>query len=133
VRALEGEEEHLYAGPQTVEQVVDALDVRAIDAALRLVHAATIEEEKAPRVKSGIQHALHARIDVDAAAGIAGADEMRVAIPDLGRIDALPRGSDELVVGEARRQRREAGIPDALVGPKAPQRDAGRGAAGEKT
>jgi len=43
-----------------------------------------IQEEKPLRVLHRMRRAFHARIDPDAAARIAGADEMRVAIPNLG-------------------------------------------------
>jgi hypothetical protein len=44
-----------------------------------------------------------------------------VAVPDLRRIDALPRRLHQLVAREARRQRCAAGIPEALLGPVAPR------------
>jgi hypothetical protein len=71
-----------------------------------------------------MQQALHARVDVDAAAGIADADQVRMAVPDLARIEALPGGADQLVPGEARRQPGEARIPEALLGPGAARRRA---------
>jgi len=57
----------------------------------------------------------------DAAARVAGAEEVRVAVPDLDRIDAVPRRADQLVARKARRQRRAAWIPEALLGPVAPR------------
>jgi hypothetical protein len=45
--------------------------------------------------------------------------EVHMAVPDVGRLQARPCG-DELVVGEARRQRRAARIREALLGPVAP-------------
>jgi len=57
-----------------------------------------------------------------------------MAVPHLRGIQSVPRGGDELVVGEVARQRRQAGIPEPLLGPDAPAGDAGSGgAAGEKT
>jgi len=50
VRALEGKEQQLHAGPHAVEEVVHALDVGLIDAASRVVHATRIQEEQPPRV-----------------------------------------------------------------------------------
>jgi hypothetical protein len=62
-----------------------------------------------------------------AAARIAGADEVRVRVPDLRGIDAVPGGPDEFVLGEVARKRRAAGIPQPLLGPPAPGGDATRG------
>jgi len=53
----------------------------------------------------------------DAAARIAGADEVRVAVPDARGIEAFPGGANEVMLGEAARQAREARIPPALLGP----------------
>jgi len=50
---------------------------------------------------------------------------MRVAVPDLGGIDAVPGGVDQRMIGEARRQCRATGIPEALVWPITPGSDAG--------
>jgi hypothetical protein len=107
---------------------VHALDVGAIDAALLLlVRAAGVEEEQAPRIFAGIEQALGARVDVDAAAGIAAADQVRVAVPDVARVEPLPCGADQLMIGEPSRQPRKTGVPQALLGPVA----AGGEAAGE--
>jgi hypothetical protein len=57
---------------------------------------------------------------LDAAARVAGAEKVRMAVPDLRRIDPFPGGGDQLVLREARRQRRAAWIPEALLGPVAP-------------
>jgi hypothetical protein len=54
---------------------------------------------------------------------------MRVAVPNLCRIDAFPCGGDDFVSGEVRRQRRKAGIPQALLRPKPPRGEAGDGGA----
>src|SRR5882672_1355165 len=98
--------------------------------------AAGIEEEKPPRVLPGVQQAFHLRVHDDAAARVAGADEMRVAVPDLRRVEALPGTLHQLVRGEPRRQGREAGVPQPLVRPEAPRgkrADAGEsGARAEK-
>jgi hypothetical protein len=92
------------------------------------VHAAGVEKEQAARVLPRIEQALGLRVDVDTAAGVAGADQVRVAVPDLGWVDTMPRGADEIVVGEIPRQQRVAGIPEALLGPEAARREAaGRG------
>ena len=48
-------------------------------------------------------------------------------VPDFGRVDAFPGGLDEFVPCEVRRQAREAGIPESLLGPETPERE-GRGA-----
>ena len=75
------------------------------------------------------------RIDVDAAAGVARADEVGVAVPYFARIETVPGGGDELVACEVRGECRSTGIPEALLGPQAPCADAGGrgGAAGQKT
>jgi hypothetical protein len=52
---------------------------------------------------------------------------VRVRVPDLRGIEPLPRGPDQFVLGEAARQTRQAGIPQALLRPQAPDGDAGRG------
>jgi hypothetical protein len=91
------------------------------------VRAPGVEEKKAPRVFGGAEQALHARIDEHTAAGIAGADQMRVRIPDLRGIEPIPRRAHQLVLGKALRQPREAGIPQPLLGPEAPDGGAGRG------
>jgi len=39
----------------------------------------------------------------------------------LRRLEVFPRGGNELVIGEARRQRRAAWIPEALLGPVTPE------------
>jgi len=109
---------------------VQALDVGAVDAARCVVRAAGIEDKKAPRVLRGAQQAVGIRVNDDAAARVARAQQMGVAVPDLRRIDALPSGRDQLVAREARRQRRAAGIPEALLGPVAPRGRAERGRAG---
>ena len=130
MHAVEGKQQQLHAVVHTVDQVVHALDIRAIDAAGGFVHAAGIEIEQPPRVERRIEQALHLRVDVDAARGVAGADEMDMAVPDLRGVEAVPRRRDQLVVGEARRQRCAARIPDALLRPIAPGRDR-RGEAGK--
>jgi len=89
------------------------------------VHATRVEEEQAPRVLPGIQQAVGARIDVDAAARVTGADEVRVAVPDLRGIDAVPGGAYQLVIGETARQARVARVPEALLRPVAPRRARG--------
>jgi hypothetical protein len=91
------------------------------------VHATGVHEEQAARVLPGVQQAFGLRVDVDAAAGVAGADQVRVAVPDPGRVDAIPRGADQIVIGERPRQLRVAGIPEALLGPKAARREAAGG------
>jgi hypothetical protein len=53
-------------------------------------------------------------------ARIAGADEVRVRVPEARWVDAVPGGPDELVLGEVARKRRAAGIPQPLLGPEAP-------------
>jgi len=55
---------------------------------------------------------------------------MRVAVPDLRCIDAIPGGVDQRMIGEARRKRRATGIPEALLGPCAPGRKAGEAGSG---
>ena len=97
------------------------------------MRASSIEEEKTPRIERRVKQALHTRIDVDARTRIPGAEEMRVAVPDLGRIDAVPRGCDELMPRKMRRQGAATWIPEALLGPIAPGGDPGGGAAGDKT
>jgi len=58
VRALESEEEELGAAAfcrvEAVDEILHALDIRAIDASLGIVHAAGVEEEEAPRVFAGL-------------------------------------------------------------------------------
>src|SRR5687768_10853637 len=103
ISALEREEHELHAAAHAIDEVADPVDVGAVDAAGRIVHAARIQEEKAPRVLPGIEHALRARVHEDAAARVAGADEMRMAVPDLRDIDAVPGALDELVIGEMTR------------------------------
>jgi len=39
----------------------------------------------------------------------------------LRRLEVFSRGGNELVIGEARRQRRAAWIPEALLGPVTPE------------
>jgi hypothetical protein len=58
-----------------------------------------------------------------------------MAVPDLARIEAIPCCGNELVTSEVRRKRGSTGIPETLLGPKAPGGDAGGrgGAAGQKT
>jgi hypothetical protein len=85
------------------------------------VDAAGIQEEKAPRVLARVEQAFGARIDKDAAAGIAAADEVRMRVPDLRGIDPLPRVLDQLFIVGVARQSRVAGIPEALLGPIAPR------------
>jgi hypothetical protein len=64
-------------------------------------------------------------MDEDAAAGIAGTDEVRVAVPDLRRIDAFPGALHQLVFGKASGKIRVARIPEALLRPIAPGSRAG--------
>ncbi len=63
----------------------------------------------------------------DAAARVAGADQVRVRVPDLRGVEAVPGGAHQLVLGEAARQAREAGIPQSLLGPEAPGGEAAGG------
>jgi len=59
---------------------------------------------------------------------------MHVRVPYLRRLEVFPRGGNELVVGEARRQRRAAWIPEALLGPVTPEgRARGRCAGADET
>jgi hypothetical protein len=135
MHALEREEHHPEAACHAVREVVHALDVRPVHAFLRVVRAAGIEEEKAPRVLAGVEHALHLRVHVHAAAAVAGADEVRVAVPNLGRVEAFPCGLHQLVLGEPARQPREAGVPESLLRPVALRREraeAGGGSAAEQ-
>jgi len=97
------------------------------------VRAAGVEEEQPPRVLAGIEEAFHARIEGDAAARIAVADEVNVRVPDLRRVESFPRGANEVVIGEAARQRGAAGIPESLLRPEAPGDEAGSGGAGAET
>jgi hypothetical protein len=78
----------------------------------------------------GVQRAVHARIEEDAAGGIADADEVDVRIPNARRIEAFPCGFDEFVLGKAPRQADEAGIPEPLLRPEPPRRKRAR--AGER-
>jgi hypothetical protein len=120
VSAVEGIQHELDPGAHAVQQIAHALDVGTIDAAGSVVRAARIEEEEPPRVLARVQQALHARVDHDAAARIARADEVRVAVPDAGGIEPFPCGAHQLVVGETARQPRQAGIPEALLRPQPP-------------
>jgi hypothetical protein len=100
---------------------VHALDVGAIDAALLfLVYAAGVEEKEAPRVVARIEEAFGARVDVDAASRIAGADQVRMAVPDLTRLETFPRCADQLVLRQVAGQACKTGIPQALLGPETP-------------
>jgi hypothetical protein len=45
---------------------------------------------------------------------------VRVRVPDLRGVEPSPGVPDQLVFGEAARQAREAGIPQALLRPQAP-------------
>jgi hypothetical protein len=105
---------------------VHALDVGEVDAVPGFVRAAGVEEEQAPGVLAGVEQAVGLRVDGDAAAGIARADEMGMAVPDVARLEALPGADDELVLGEPPRQPGEAGIPKALLRPVAPRDRAAR-------
>jgi len=67
-----------------------------------------------------VKRAIHARIDDDAAGGIAATGEVGVAVPDLGRIEILPCRADQRVLRQGLRQPGAAGIPEALLGPIAP-------------
>jgi len=51
---------------------------------------------------------------------------MRMRVPDLRGIEAFPSGPDQVVLGEAARQAREAGIPYSLVRPQTVGRESGR-------
>lgn len=51
-------------------------------------------------------------------------------VPDLRGVEPLPGGADQLVLGQAARQAREAGIPQTLPRPQAPSGE--RGGAGER-
>jgi hypothetical protein len=106
---------------------VHALDVGAVDAALLLfVDAAGVEKEQPPCVLARIKKALRAGIDVDAARRVAGADQVRVAVPDVRRVEAFPGRAYQLVVGEMPRKLRQAGIPQALLRPESARgKDAG--------
>jgi hypothetical protein len=46
---------------------------------------------------------------------------MRMAVPELRRVDPLPRALDELVLGEPAGQARAARVPQALLGPQIPR------------
>ena len=106
-----------------VEQVVHALDVRAVHAARGIVCTARVEEKQAARVLPGIQQAVGLRVDEDAAARVAGADQVRVRIPDIARLEAVPRRAHQLMLGEPPRQAGVAGIPESLFGPEPPGGD----------
>jgi hypothetical protein len=103
-----------------VEQIAHALDVGAVDALRRGVRAAGVQEKQAPRVLAGVEQAVGVRVDENAAAGVAGADQVRMAVPDIRRIEPLPRLRDERVVGERLGQLRPARIPETLLRPEAP-------------
>jgi hypothetical protein len=105
---------------------VHALDVGLVDAPRRVVRTAGVEEEQAACVLARAEQAFALGIDVDAAARVAGADEVRVAVPQLLRIEPFPRGADELVRRQAARQPRAARIDEALFGPVAPGGETGR-------
>jgi hypothetical protein len=91
---------------------VHALDIGAVDAALLFfVDAAGVEEEQPSRVLAGVEQALGARVDVDAARRVAGTDQVRVAVPDVRRVEAFPGRAYQLVVGEMPRKLRQTGIP----------------------
>jgi hypothetical protein len=130
VSALEGVQQELDPGVHAFEQVAHAIDIGVVDAAGGVVHAAGVEEEQPPGVLPGIEQAVGAWIYVNAAAGVAGADQVRMAVPDTGSVDAVPSLCDQRVIGEVARQPRVARIPEALLGPQAPGRDAG--SAGER-
>jgi hypothetical protein len=66
----------------------------------------------------------------DAAARVAGADEMRVAVPNARGVEAFPGGANEVMLGETPRQARQARIPQALLWPETPRSE--RGGAGGK-
>jgi hypothetical protein len=107
IGSLEGVQQELYAAPlippHAVDEVAHAIDVGVVDAAGSVVHAAGVEEEQPPGVLPGIEQAVGARVDEDAAAGVAGADQVRVAVPDPGGVDLVPRLRDEIVIGEVAR------------------------------
>ncbi len=129
VHALESEEQELCARAQFLSERVQALDIPAIGFA-----ACRVEKEGTPYIQRGIEQARHARIEEDAACAITRPEKMDVHVPDSRRVDAFPGGGEELVIGEVRRQRRAARIPQALLGPVAPGGGAdGRGARAEKT
>jgi hypothetical protein len=109
---------------------VHALDVRPVDAAGRIVRASRIQQEEPPRVLGRVEQAVHARVDHDAAARIAGAGQVRMRVPQLRGVDPVPGRLDQLVLGEAARQARKAGIPQPLLGPPAPGGE--RAGAGER-
>src|SRR5205823_12629064 len=96
VHALEGEQQQLSARAQAVDQKAQALDKAAVDAAG--ARTSRIEKELALQVEHRMQQAVHARVDVDAGAGVARADEMHVAVPALRGIEAFPRGANQLVI-----------------------------------
>ncbi len=131
-RALEGEQHQLEARPagctEAVDQVAHALDVGPVDAALLfLVHAARVEKEQPPCVLAGIEKALAPGVNVDTARRVAGAEQVRVAVPDVAGVETFPSGPHELVLGEIAGKLRQAGIPHALLWPE-PARGEGAGA-----
>jgi len=67
----------------------------------------------------------------DAARRIAGADDMRVRVPDQFRGEAFPGRRDQLVPRQMQRQADAAGIPEALLGPEFPGSE--RACAGERS
>lgn len=135
VIALEREQHELYARPHPVEQVQHAIDIAWIHAPRRIARAAGIEIEQALGELLRIRDREHLRVEPDAAAGIAVADEVGVAVPDAGRIHAFPCGEHGVVAGEFARQRGAARIDDTVLGPEAPggeRRQRGRSARGGK-
>ena len=123
VAALEGKEQNLRSRAQAVDEVAHALDIGAVDAAGLVVRAARVEEKQPPRVLPGAEEALHARVDENAAARIAAAHQVRVRVPHVSRVEPVPGGAHQLVVGKPRRQGGAAGIPEPLLRPVTPRRE----------
>ena len=103
VEAVEGEEQEPCSGAQTIDEVLHALDVAVIDSSGRVMDAAGIEIEQALRILQRVEETLHLRIHLDAAARVAGADQMHVAVEELPRVDSLPRPANQLVHGRSGR------------------------------
>jgi hypothetical protein len=130
VREVEGEQHQFHARPHAFEQVVHALDVALVDPAGSVVGAAGVEEEQPLGELHRMHHRFQRRVEPDAAARIAGADEVRMAVPDLGRVEAFPRCQHQFVIGHFARKARHARVQQTMLGPVTPGGDPGQPQAG---